>query len=121
MNMTANQYQKQLDTDGELAIAVERAEQDCREKLLNLERWPYPERVTFTKFIWLHVGRRDVSDALYDLCEDKVCDALAELDTDALKAVRILKECRRKAVEDVLGRMDFEAIVKAISEQEEAA
>ena len=121
MNMTANQYQKQLDTDGELAIEVERAEQECRETLLNLNRWHYPERVNWYSAKWQYAGEQDVTEALYDLCHDELALALSLLDTDALEAVRILKECRRKAVEDVLGRMDFEAIVKAISEQEEAA
>jgi hypothetical protein len=35
--------------------------------------------------------------------------------------VRILKECRAKAVGDVLGRMDFEAIAKIQMENKEAA
>lgn len=120
MNMTANQYQKQLDTDGELAIAVERAEQECREKLLNLERWPYPERIKWSAG-WQHAGEQDVTEALYDLCHDEIVLALSRMDADPLEAVRILKECRRKAVEDVLGRMDFEAIVKANIEQRDAA
>jgi hypothetical protein len=121
MNMTANQYQKQLDEDGELAIEVERAEQDCREKLLNLERWHYPEKVRPWAVKWQYAGEQDVTEALYDLCHDEIVLALSLLDTDALEAVRILKECRRKAVEDVLGRMDFEAIVKANIEQRDAA
>lgn len=121
MNMTANQYHKQLDTDGEMAIAVERAEQDCREKLLNLERWHYPEPVRPWAVKWQYAGEHDVTEALYDLCHDEIVLALSLLDTDALEAVRILKECRRKAVEDVLGRMDFEAIVKANIEQRDVA
>ena len=121
MNMTANQYQKQLDTDGELAIAVERAEQDCREKLLNLERWHYPEQVRPWAVKWQYAGEQDVTEALYDLCHGEIVLALSRMDADPLEAVRILKECRRKAVEDVLGRMDFEAIVKANQEQRDAA
>lgn len=117
---TAAQHQKQLDDDGELSIAAERAEQECRENLLALKRWHYPERINWaTK--WQYAGEQDVTEALYDLCHDELALALSMLDTDALEAVRILKECRRKAVEDVLGRMDFEAIVKANIEQRDAA
>lgn len=117
---TAAQHQKQLDDDGELSIAAERAEQECRETLLALKRWHYPEWINWA-IKWQHAGEQDVTEALYDLCHDEVVLALSRMDADTLEAVRILKECRRKAVEDVLGRMDFEAIVKAINEQECAA
>lgn len=116
MNMTPAQHQKQLDDDGELSIAAERAEQECRETLLALKRWHYPERINWA-IKWQYAGEQDVTEALYDLCHDELALALSLLDTDALEAVRILKECRRKAVEDVLGRMDFEAITKSIIEE----
>lgn len=120
MNMTASQHQKQLDDAGYLAIEVERMEQECRETLLSLKRWHYPEQIKWS-VKWQYAGEQDVTEALYDLCHDELALALSLLDTDPLEAVRILKECRRKAVEDVLGRMDFGRIVKANNEQRDAA
>lgn len=122
MNMTASQYQKQLDDDGELAIAAERAEQECREALLRMGRWHYAEQVRPWATKWQqYAGEQDVTEALYDLCHNELCLALSRMDDDPIEAVRILKECRARAVEDVLGRMDFEAIVKANSDKEKAA
>ena len=96
---------------------AERAEQECRETLLNLNRWHYPERVNWYSAKWQYAGEQDVTEALYDLCHDEIVLALSRMDADPLEAVRILRECRRKAVEDVLGRMDFEAITKSIIEE----
>lgn len=121
MNMTASQHQKQLDDAGYLAIEVERMEQECRETLLALKRWHYPERINFYSSKWQYAGEQDVTEALYDLCHGEIVLALSLLDTDPLEAVRILKECRGKAVEDVLGRMDFERIVRANSEKKDIA
>lgn len=120
MNMTANQYQKQLDTDGELDIAVERYKKDCRESLLNLQSWEYPKVVNWLVTVTAHVGDDDLNEHLGEYHED-LSLAGALLDSNPVESIRMLDECRRKAVEDVLGRMDFEAIVKAISEQECAA
>lgn len=117
MTMSAMAHQRQLDEDGDLAIAADNAEQECRQYLLHLYRWP-------TQHYWSApplATEQDVTEALYDLCHDEVVLALSLLDSDPLEAVRILKECRGKAVEDVLGRMDFEAIVKANNEHKEAA
>lgn len=110
-------YQRQLDEDGDLANEVERLEEECRRYLLNMYAWPAQGPYSNPP----KASRRCVADALWDLCEDEVCDALARLDSDPLEAVRILKECRVKAVEDVLGRMDFEAIAKSNNEQRDAA
>lgn len=117
MNMTAMAYQRQLDEDGDLANEAERLEEECRRYLLNMYAWPAQGPYSDPP----KAERRDFTEALYDLCEDELCDAFALLDSDPAKALWILKECRRKAVEDVLGRMDFEAIVKANNEQEQAA
>lgn len=121
MKPTAAQHQKHEDDAGYLAIDVERAEQECRETLLAMKRWHYPEQVRPWAVKWQYAGEQDVTEALYDLCHDEIALALSLLDTDSLEAVRILKECRGKAAEDVLGRMDFEAIVKANNEQRDAA
>lgn len=121
MTMTAAQHQKQLDDAAELEFAAERTEQDCRETLLQLKRWHYAEQVRPWATRWQQVGEWDVTEALYDLCVDEVALVLSLLDSDPLEAVRILKECRARAVEDVLGRMDFEAIVETNSEKEQAA
>lgn len=118
---TAAQHQKQLDDDGELAIAAERAEQECRESLLRMDRYHYAEQVRPWATKWQYAGEQDVTEALYDLCHNELCLALARMDDDPIEAVRILKECRARAVEDVLGRMDFEQIVKANNEQRDAA
>lgn len=113
MNMTASQHQKQVDDAGYLTIEAERIEQECRETLLKLHRWPIQHYWSAPAM----TTEQDVTEALYDLCHDELVLALSLLDTDPLEAVRILKECRARAVEDVLGRMDFEAITKSIIEE----
>jgi len=119
--MNAAQHQKQLDDAGDLEAMAERLEQDCRETLMNMEPWHYPEQVRPWAAKWIYTGEQDVTEALYDLCHSELCLALAGMDDDPIEAVRILKECRAKAVGDVLGRMDFEAIAKIQMENKEAA
>lgn len=121
MKQSFASHQKQLDDAAELEAAAERAEQDCRETLLGMNRWHYAEQVRPWATKWQYVGEMDVTEALYELCHDELCLALARMDDDPLEAVRILKECRAKAVEQVLGRLDFEAIVKTNSDEEKAA
>lgn len=121
MTITAAQHQRELDDAAELEAAAERAEQECREALLGMNRWHYSEQVRPWATRWQYVGEMDVTEAMYEQCHDELCLALARMDSDPLEAVRILKECRAKAVESVLKRMDFVAIQKANSTKEQAA
>lgn len=113
--------QREIDDEGELAAEVGMAKRECRNALLNLELWEFPERMQPWAVKWRSVGDEDLNHALIGECLEDLKLSAALLDSNPAEAMRMLDECRRKAVEDVLGRMDFEAIVKAISEQECAA
>ena len=74
--MNAAQHQKQLDDAGDLEAMAERLEQDCRETLMNMEPWHYPEQVRPWAVKWVQTGEQDVTEALYDLCHSELCLAL---------------------------------------------
>lgn len=112
------QHQREIDRIGDLEDAAETREQDCREALMRMERFEFPQKVPGQ--IWnrnTYVDADDVLDAMHDLGASDIARALAMLDDDPLEAAKILKAVRNKAVEDVLGRMDFEEIVILEAEQ----
>ncbi|WP_138438540.1 hypothetical protein [Marinobacter alexandrii] len=109
-------HQRAQDDAAEIEFRAEELEQEAREKLLGLLPVRYVEKVGIgvvanSKTSW------DVMEAAYDLGENEIELAFSLLDKDDLEAVRILKEVRAKAVEDVLGRIDFEQIVTLSREQ----
>lgn len=119
MSMTAAQYQRQVDDAAELDLQAEQLEQQARESLLALLPFRYCEKVGISVVAKSMAGW-DVMEAAHDLGESEIELAFSLLDKDPLEAVRILKEVRAKAVEDVLGRIDFKQIV-TLSKEREAA
>ena len=117
--MSAAQHQRIMDDAGALEAEAERLEKECREALANMDRWDYPEQIRPWAVHWQHVDAEDVLDALDDMSRDELCKALSVMDSDPLEAVRILRESRDRAIRDVVGRMDFESIAKAQSDDEE--
>lgn len=108
MTITAAQYQKQQDDAAELELDMERIEQEAREALSAMNK-----HVNMSGF--------DVLEAAYDLGSDELELAFSMLDRDPLEAVRILKEVRAKAVNDVIGRMDIRAMAEEEINRSEAA
>lgn len=114
------QHQQEVDRAGDLEDAAESKEQECREALMRMERWEFRQKVPGK--IWnrtAYVDADDVFDAMHDLGSSDLAKAIGMLDDDPLEAAKVIREVRNRAVEDVLGRMDFEEIVN--SEQREAA
>lgn len=119
MPITAAKHQRQVDDDAELEAQAEQLEQHARETLLALNAYSYPERVRCS-VVRNNKTAFDVMEAAYDLGENEIELAFSLLDKGPLEAVRILKEVKAKAVEDVLGRIDFKQIV-TLSKEREAA
>jgi hypothetical protein len=110
--MTAAVHQAMLDTEAEIGIRTEQLEQEAREALLNCGRYSFPVRLQYGRPVEESRDESDVMEALYDIAEDELKLALSFLDKDPLEAVRILKESRQRAVEQVLGQIDFDDVAR---------
>lgn len=108
MKQSAANYQREQDQAAEVELEMERIEQSIREALHAMN--PYEGMTGF-----------DVMEAAYDLGSDEIELAFSMLDKDPLEAVRILKEVRAKAVNDVVGRMDIRGMAEMHVNQKEAA
>tara|TARA_B100001105_G_scaffold225736_1_gene195355 strand:- start:717 stop:1046 length:330 start_codon:yes stop_codon:yes gene_type:complete len=102
------QHQREIDRDSDIELDMERIEQEAREAMSAMNKH-------------MNMSGFDVLEAAYDLGSDEIELALSMLDRDPLEAVRILKEVRAKAVNDVIGRMDIRAMAEEEINRSEAA
>jgi len=107
MKTSFMQHQREQDQAAEVELEMERLEQQARENLSEMLR-----HENMTGF--------DVMEAAYDLGSDEIELAFSMLDRDPMEAVRILKEVRAKAVNEVIGRMDIRGMAEAHIYQKEA-
>ena len=113
MTITAAQNQREIDEDGDIETRSWVIKDEAAEILSDLETYVYPEITKWGTLDEDWMGEIQVMEAVADLAWDEVKLAFSKLDSDPLKAVRILKEARDTGVSHVLSLIDFESVARA--------
>lgn len=124
MKQTAANYQAQTDADAEIKARAEALEAEAREQLGNLHGVLYLKRKPLTGIVTECVTSFDVLEALYDLRDGELAQALSMLGKGRDEnLLGLLSEAKATAIEQVLGRIDFNqwAACEREKQQREAA
>ncbi|MCG8517527.1 MAG: hypothetical protein MI794_06000 [Pseudomonadales bacterium] len=97
-------------TDARLR-AIDQLEQECREALQGMKAWSYPYTASTFRVGTRSVTGSDVLEAMIDLDEQGLIEAISNLNKAPELASRKLDRLYRRGIEQVLGSLDFDQIL----------